>query len=1370
MNQFQDVFISYGRADSKSFAKKLNDRLVAEGLEVWFDFDDIPLGVDYQNQIDDGIEKSDNFVYIISPHSVNSPYCAKEVNLALRRNKRLIPLLHVEQISRETWQQRHPHGTDAEWLEYQARGAHSSFPNMHPEISKINWVYCREGVDDFEAALANLLRIFSRQKIYVHQHTRILAQALEWERGHRRSTHLLVGEARQQAEIWLKTRFQDEQPPCLPTNLHCEYITESIKNANNLMTQVFLSWANEDMVLMQQIRQDLLREGITIWVSKADIKTGANFQQEINRGIEEADNIVYLISPDSLESQYCQQEITYALSLNKRIIPLLIHPVDLAQIPAALRLIQFINFADNTTTEQHQRDMAKLIKILREDESYHAEHKILLTKALKWDRQQGNPSMLLRGYNLRHAEAWLKVARKREQYRPTELQQDFIEQSLRQPSGVALDVFVSYSRRDSEFARRLNDALQIQGKTTWFDQESIAAGSTDFQREIYHGIESADHFLFIISPASINSPYCADEVEYAVKLSKRIVTVLYQPVDPATLPPGLATVQWLDFNQNSGNFDTNFSTLLRTLETDPDYLRTHTKLLVRALEWDHKDRDDSLLLRGNLLHEMNEWLCSSEDKSPAPTTLQRDFISASDAAELQRQRSTVRLQRLGMAVISTISVVAIALGLTAFKQKQVAQRLQLQAYQEEILAQTKTSEALFQSQRVFEALLEAMAAGIKLEQIGLSTGELRAPVVTALQQAVFWVRQNQLLSGHKGIIWTIATSTDGQMIASASADGTVRLWHRDGHLLHEIPGKTNVEMLAVAFSPDNKYLVTGNNRGEVVLYHIETSTTQLIGKHDEPVTSVAVAPNGELIASASEDSTIQLWTFGGKRVKTLTGHDAAVRSVSFSPTGQTIASASDDRTIRLWQSDGTPLRTLTGHTAEVQSVSFSPNNRWLVSASWDQTVRLWRADGAPIRTIQAHDALVYDAVFTPDSKTIVSASNDKTINVWSLDGSLITTISGHSGQVRSLSFNARDGSLASAGGDRTIRLWTVTPPLVTALPDHRARVFSVAFSPDDQILASAGADNSVRLWQRQGQFLKQLSGHQSVIWSVTFSPDGKELASASSDFTVKRWDRNGKLLQTLIGHRGPVYAVDYSPDGQLIASAGADKTLRLWRRDGQPIRTIQGIFDKGILVVRFSPDGKTIATSGWDSKVRLWNHQGKLLTTLAGHQGWIYDVNFSHDGKRLVTASYDNTAIVWNLKGDILATLQNHEDGVSAARFSQDDQLIATASHDHTVKLWHSDGRLITTLRGHSDRVSDVSFSHDGQLLATASEDKTVMLWNLNLRGELDKLLARGCQWTRNYLQTAPDAPPDIRTFCQQMDSSQTADRSGEQVSLRSPK
>ena len=334
MTEFFNAFISYGRADSKEFALKLQTSLNKHGFKVWFDFNDIPLGVDFQNQIDDGIEKADNFLFIISPHSINSPYCLKEIELAIKCNKRIIPLLHVDEINRETWQQRNPHGTDEEWELYKAEGKHTSFQNMHPIISKINWVYFQEDENDFDKSLADLVNLLRSHDDYVEKHTRFLIKALEWERNQKQTSYLLVGEEKQLAQNWLKIRFCEQQPPCVPSDLHCEYITESIKNGNNLMTQVFLSYAEEDRAMMEKIRASLRREGITVWTNTTDIQTGEDFVDSIKQGIQKADNLVYLLSDNSIESSYCQRELDLAVYLNKRNIPLLVQKTDNLELPS----------------------------------------------------------------------------------------------------------------------------------------------------------------------------------------------------------------------------------------------------------------------------------------------------------------------------------------------------------------------------------------------------------------------------------------------------------------------------------------------------------------------------------------------------------------------------------------------------------------------------------------------------------------------------------------------------------------------------------------------------------------------------------------------------------------------------------------------------------------------------------------------------------------------------------------------------------------------------------------------------------------------------------------------------------------------------
>ncbi len=1347
MNNLFDAFISYGRADSKAFATKLHARLLEEGFKVWFDQNDIPLGVDFQNQIDDGIEKAHNFLFIIAPHSVKSAYCLKEIQLAVKRNKRIIPLLHVE--------------------------PHDCWDKMHPTIGKINWVYFREEQDDFEAAFSGLISLIRSQADYVEQHTRFLAKALEWERHQKQNSCLLIGEERIEAQSWLKRRFKDEQPPCVPTDLHCEFISESTKNANNLMTQVFLSYSDKDKEVMKKLARTLMREGFTVWTNKTDIKTGTEFQEEVNKGIEGADNVVCLISPAALQSWYWRQEVAHAFANNKRIIPLLIEATELDSIHPNIRALQFIDFTTHHDEAKYHHDADKLVKILHQDERYYEEHKILLVKALKWQEQNRNRSILLRGHNLQYYEHWLKVHRHRSEHPPLPLQVEFVRESSNQPPDSSLEVFISYSRADSDFARKLNEGLQIQGKTTWFDQESIPPGS-DFQQEIYRGIECSANFLFVISPRSVNSPYCADEVEYAQKLNKRFVTVLHRDVSPKELHPALASVQWIDFNRHGGDFYPNFSELVRTLDTDREHVKSHTKWSQRALEWEEKGKSADLLLRGSEFVIAQNWLQEAEQqkKQPIATDLQKEFIKKSRDAILAGKRW---LQLRIFALTSAFIVSTLLTIIAGIKWRE--------ADQGQIRSLSTSSEALLLSNKQLEALIASLQAGKKLKQAFWLPDELRNQVRGTLQQVVYGVKERNRLEGHHDRVHSGIFSPNGKLLATASKDGTASLWDLNGKQLvtfKEHRGEVN----SVMFSPDGKFVATASKDGTARLWDLKGKQLATFKRHRGEVNSVMFSPDGKLVATASKDSTARLWDLNGKQLTEFRGHQSGVNSVMFSPNGQLVATASKDGTARLWDLNGKQLTEFRGHQSGVNSVMFSPNGQLLATASKDSTARLWDLKGKQLATLKGHQGEVRRVMFSPSGQFVATASKDRTARLWDLSGKQLALFYGHQLTVSSVMFSPNAKLVATASLDKTARLWDLKGKLLAEFPGHHSGVDSVMFSSNVQLLATASREGTARLWNLSDKQLAVFQGHQGAVRSMMFSFNGKLLATASKDGTARLWDLKGKQLVTFKGHQGPGTSLMFSPNGEQLATASKDGTVRLWDLSGQQLAVFQG-HQGEVMSVVFSPNGEQLATASKDGTARLWDLSGQQLVVFQGHQGEVMSVVFSPDGKLLATASTDGTARLWDLKGKLLAVFKGHQYAVTSLIFSPNGEQLATASVDHTARLWDLKGKLLVSFDGHQSPVTSLMFSPDGEQLATASKDRTAKLWDLKGKqlvsfdghqGEVtsvvfspngkqlatassdgtarlwtisfDELLSRGCDWVRDYLKNNPNVAESDRSVC----------------------
>ncbi|QZZ22929.1 WD40 repeat domain-containing protein [Leptothermofonsia sichuanensis E412] len=707
----------------------------------------------------------------------------------------------------------------------------------------------------------------------------------------------------------------------------------------------------------------------------------------------------------------------------------------------------------------------------------------------------------------------------------------------------------------------------------------------------------------------------------------------------------------------------------------------------------------------------------------------------------QRKQGEAKLNRflkraLFASVLAGLGLAVLAVTAIWSAQRVEKQKRQIEANEMQILA--KSADVLLTSGRTLDALLESFKLVERTEQL---TPEATSPLNanSLLQQALFEVSEQNRLSRHNSVVAGVSFSPDGKTIASASWDGTVKLWSREGRELHTLKGHT-AGVSSVHFSPDGRTLASASWDGTVKLWNRNGRNFLTLQGHPAAVSRVRFSPDGKTIASASWDKTIKLWSLAGKVLHTLQGHTDAVYSISFSPDGKTLASASADKTVKLWSLEGRELRTLKGHKAKVYDVRFSPDGKTLASASEDKTVKFWHLDGRPISTFEGYYGL-YGVDFSPDGKTIATVGQEFTVRLFTLDGKELRVLKGHAAAILGISFSPDGKTIASASRDRTMRLWSLDDGReLRTLKGHRDWVNSVSFSPDGKTIASTSGDKTIKLWNLEGRELRTLQGHVAAVNGVSFSPDGKTIASASGDKTIKLWNLEGRELRTLQGHMAAVNGVSFSPDGKTIASASGDGSIKLWTLEGRKLRTLKGHKDS-VTGVSFSPDGKTIASVSWDKTVKLWTLEGRELGTLQRHTDAVHSVSFSPDGKTIAFASGDKTVKLWTLEGRELRTLQGHTDEVYGVSFSPDGKTIASASEDNTVQLWSLEGEELNTLKGHTSAVYDVSFSPNGKTIASASFDGTVKLWRL----DLDNLLPQACEWLNHYLASHPEVLEELK-------------------------
>lgn len=250
----------------------------------------------------------------------------------------------------------------------------------------------------------------------------------------------------------------------------------------------------------------------------------------------------------------------------------------------------------------------------------------------------------------------------------------------------------------------------------------------------------------------------------------------------------------------------------------------------------------------------------------------------------------------------------------------------------------------------------------------------------SLWQRSFGAKPTVSFQPHDGPVKSLAFSNDGYVLATASADSTVRLCVIPTGVTFNVMRGHEGSVEDVAFSPDGALLASCSTDGTVrVLDMRETARRDVLKGHEDEVTAIGFGMG--MVISASRDTTIRLWN-GTTEQAVLRGHTNWIRDIAVSPGGMVVASASRDGTVRLWDVTSREPIGVLEQAGDSRAVAFSPNGR-LMATDDEGIVHVWDVvERTRLATLKAHTKPVLSLAFHPNGALLASGSGDGTIRLW----------------------------------------------------------------------------------------------------------------------------------------------------------------------------------------------------------------------------------------------------------------------------------------------------------------------------------------------------------------------------------------------------